>query len=272
MAINISDVATTSVSDGETISASTENSNNNALKNKINEILDDLNDLTLNDMVGSTGDATLDNTIKLWMDGFWAYRVDGDNIGTTIGSGLINKKTRELTSAITNTTYTTPDNNDWLDIWILADAVTTVPTVSIVDSGTVPGGSANPGTNGRLVASIRYIDGTSKITQWRQFRPNMVLGWTATTGDGTNNLNNDPVFGVTFKDYPIVLAQAFRGTGNTTRPLDINDLTTGNTFNTLPGTITTTGFDLEWRMNDPADTFTSSQWYGAGFVAFGRYE
>ena len=64
---------------------------------------------------------------------------------------MIDGELRRITSAKVDLTYVEPDTGDWLDVWLIADAATTVPTYAAIDSGEVPGGPASGGTLDRLI-------------------------------------------------------------------------------------------------------------------------
>ena len=227
----------------------------------------DLDHISTNPIV----DALLDDVLEDFISGCYVYRVDGDNIGVTTGSAMINGNLRRITSAITNVTYSAPDNADWLDIWILADASATTFTAQAVDSGTSPGGSSNPGTNGRLVCSIKYIDGTTKISQVIQYRDRMIFGWGWIQGNNTEDISETVTLGVTLSavvEPPEITLNA-RHTSAPTSPT----VMTSSPTDSLVGQsedVTTTNF-LVRLTTETGGTLGSGSYYGYRWEIKGEY-
>tara|TARA_R100001480_G_scaffold18283_2_gene27742 strand:+ start:21864 stop:22685 length:822 start_codon:yes stop_codon:yes gene_type:complete len=273
MAINISDVSTTTVSSGTTIASATENSNNNNLKNKFNDdVLPALNDLNLADVTGSSGDATTESLFQDYICGCYVYRVDGTHIGVSAGKIVINSKTRVNTS-ITSSTFSAPDNGDWLDVWALADATATTFTVSIADAGTTAGSSSNPGANGRLLGSIQYVDGTTTISSFINIRADHVEGWVWAVGGDAPSLSLSIDWGVTLNDISNALMYAtpigLTASGAPSHPQDSIG-TSSNIVNSRFTAATTSGGTVDSRMEGGA-THLSSRYYSYYWRLSGQF-
>jgi len=274
-------------STGDTSNAATDVTNNfNLVQTAVNNITTDqitagtiINadlsasaEIAMSKITATASDATLQNVLENFMEGCWVYRVDGDNIGVTAGSVMINGELRRITAAITDTTYDAPTNDDWLDIWLLADTAASTFTVSVVDSGVAIGGSSNPGTNGRMVASLKYIDSTQKIVQIVNYRPDKVVGWDWKEGDGsTPYLEFVTTWGVTFESLPYVTLTPT--TQADALPTGLDSFATGlgsKTVSPAVEDISTTACNIQLKA-EVGTTFAGSKWFGVIWVAEGSY-
>lgn len=226
-------------------------------------------EIAMSKLTTSASDATLAAAMENFMDGMWCYRSSSTVVGVTIGSIMINGKLRRVTSALTNT-YSAPSNGDWLDIWVLADSAASTCTLSTVGSGATPGGSANPGTNGRMIGSIHYVDGTSKIVDVINYRPNEVDLWTFKVGSNTQSMTISIAYGVTFKTVPIPVATPIGYAGSA--PTDLTSFSTGqvDAESVKPYGHSTTGCTLQISTEN-GDTLANTRYYAYSLVCKGNY-
>jgi len=263
MAINITALGSgdiTTVSSGTTISSTTENNNNNALKNKINEIITEVNDINMDDMTSSSGDEDLLDAMENYISGcFITIEDTGTDIRVSSGTVMINGKLRRNTSNTDTDPGTDPGTGDYLDVWVLADAAATTFTVSLVDSGTSPGGSTNPGTNGRMIGSVRY-EGSNKYSGVRMFRDGAIMGWDFFRGSSTDYMSSTVEFGKTFDSRPIVTV-SFAGRdafadGDVIIPTGDDNFSGGAVGSTYFEDVTTTNYLL--GIHSEGGTFSNS--------------
>jgi len=266
------------------ISSSQYNSNMAAIKASVNNVeAEQVADDTLtNAKISSTAairltkisssdaDELLSNLLGKYIKGCRIYRYDSTHVGCEPGEIVINGKLRRNTAAITDITYPAVDNDDWIDIWALADSETTTFTCEAVDSGTAPGGSSNPGTNGRLIGSIKYDDGTNKINCTRNFRGDCIEGWDYFQGDNTAVIDTTIVFGATFTTTPKVdIALAGSKNAIPTGPDSPNNIADGAAMS-VPISINTTQCTARSEI-ETGDTFQSADYFVLNWTARGNF-
>ena len=206
-----------------------------------------------------------------FISGSYIFRSSGTVIGCSKGAININGLVRRNTSSVTNT-YSAPSNGNWLDVWALADvAASTGFTISSVDSGVAPGGSSNPGTNGRLIGSIKYINGTSQIAEWIQYRDGFIQGWSYIIGVADTFIVQTFIYGVTFSFTPVVhLSNIGTFSSNPTSPASFNSgEDSGDVMWTFSRDVTTTNFVCDIRVNN--GNFNTARYYGYSFIIYGSY-
>lgn len=283
----------TNITYGSTMDSAPLNSNFTNLKNSVNSIateqladsavtVDKILDNTITSAkIASSGivltklltasvDASLGVCLENFIDGCDVYRIDSTHIGVTKGSAMINGKLRRNTDLVSST-YSAPDDGDWLDVWLLADADATTFTVSIVDAGTSPGDSSNPGTNGRIAGSIRYVETNRKIAPWRRFKINEVYGWDYIVGNDTAAISTAAFkFGVSFLSTPIVLFNTNGYLAKTSYGADLSSFTNdwGGVPASTPEDLTASQINAKFNKST---NFSSSYDYAFSFIAKGRY-
>lgn len=226
--------------------------------------------ITLDKIASAVTDDSLDNLMSDDIKGCSVTTADnGSTINVGIGSLMINGKIRSITADIDTNPSSDPDADDWLDVWLLADAESTAFTVSLVDSGTIPGGSSNPGTNGRMIGSVKH-KGSGVYVQSINYRKGYIEGWSFFVGNDTASVSGDIVHGKTFNDFPIVKVSplAKRADLSVVTPKDFN---TGidNSKSYYPYSITTTQFGV--TIGDDSGTMPSGQVWGFTWRATGNF-
>lgn len=218
-----------------------------------------------------SGSSSLNAIFSDYRSNARVYRVDGDNIGVEAGCLVIGSEARVNSSAITNITYTAPDNYDWLDVWAGTDGLGEGFAAQAVDSGTSPGGTTNPYTNGRLIGSIFYQDSSQKITIYRNYMMGRVEGWDWISGNGSSSKGSAISLGVTMSNASYMLTTNYLGkvtSGEPTVPsASITD--PAGTVSCTSRSATTTAFNVYIRKD--SGTWPSSNKLVIGFIASGDY-
>lgn len=219
----------------------------------------------------SSGSASLNAIFNDYRSNARVYRVDGDNIGVEAGSLVIGSEARSNSSAITDITYTAPDNYDWLDVWAGTDGLGEGFAAQAVDSGTSPGGTTNPYTNGRLIGSIFYQDATQKITIHRNYMMDHVEGWDWMSGSGTTSRNAAITIGATMANTSYIISTNYLGkltSGEPTVPSASTSDPTA-TVSCSSNSATTTTFDIYLRR--PSGSWPSGDKLIINFIIEGKY-
>ena len=277
-------------SNGETITHTLLNLNTGILKASVNAIAAEQlgNTIITNDHVSSTAgivlsklkgydsnDPTLNLILENYIDGcFINVASGGATIDVSPGSVMINGRLRRITSAIQTNPGTDPTAGDWLDVWVLADASATTFTVSVVDSDTTPGGSSNPGTNGRMIGSVYHI-GSGVYGKWINFRRDYICGWGWKVGNDTAQIMESFYYGKTFTHKPLLNCfNIGRDQTGPNVPVDPGSFDSAeNTAMVVSSdpTVLSTTLGRVIMSCESTTTFSSSYYFGYGWIAKGAY-
>ena len=270
--------------DGDTINPTDETTNLNILKNSVNNVAnaqitnDTITNAKINSaagiemskITGTASDALLSNAMENFIEGCWVQG-NGATIDVNPGSVMINGELRRITSAIQTNPGTDPGASDWLDVWAIADTAASTFTVTLVDSATVPGGSSNPGTNGRMLGSV-FHKGSGFYTKAINFRNDYIAGWNYIQGDNsTQSAATTFNLGKTFAVNPDPILITPLGNLNSVpeKVADFNSAT-GVISAVLNKDVTTTQFTA-YATIEYGYTVAVGTYYGFSWVAYGRY-
>lgn len=201
------------------------------------------------------------------------FRYDGDTIGVEPGTLEIGNKILYNSTAIDDLTYASLSLSDytWVDVWAGADGAGTGFTAQLVSSGSSPGGTTNPYSNGRLIGSMYYFDSTQKITLFRNYMQNSIEGFDGFSGDGTAERRVTINIGATMESSSYIVRAFYNSHINGSYTVSPGSSTTdpANATSVSTNSFTTTNFKA--HVIRASGTWPSGNKLSVSFEVIGKY-